>query len=144
MHSWTILVHRWATGKHRLTSLTMAQTRGKPSPFPLIVHFMPGHETNTQMSFLKLKFPKLRFLQLWGPITLCVDLWLKWGLKQSCSLRWKFTNDMSHATWTQGNWGDSWLLMVKNQIGNLTHGPSFGHNLCFKCPNESCEPILDI
>ncbi len=26
----------------------------------------------------------------------------------------------------------------------LTPGPSFGHNLCVKCPNGSCEPILDI
>jgi hypothetical protein len=23
-------------------------------------------------------------------------------------------------------------------------GPSFGHNLCFRCPNEQYEPILDI
>ncbi len=34
--------------------------------------------------------------------------------------------------------------MVGNKIGNLTPNPSFGHNLCFKCPNGSCEPILDI
>ncbi len=34
--------------------------------------------------------------------------------------------------------------MVESQIGNLTPGPSFGHNLCLKCPNGSCEPILDI
>jgi len=27
---------------------------------------------------------------------------------------------------------------------SLTPDPSFGHNLCFKCPNEECEPILDI
>jgi hypothetical protein len=26
----------------------------------------------------------------------------------------------------------------------LTPGPSFGHNLCFKCPNGSCKPILNI
>jgi hypothetical protein len=26
----------------------------------------------------------------------------------------------------------------------LTPGPSFGHNLCFRCPNEQCEPISDI
>ncbi len=25
-----------------------------------------------------------------------------------------------------------------------TPGPSFGHNLCFKCPNGSCEPISNI
>jgi hypothetical protein len=51
---------------------------------------------------------------------------------------------MSHAIFTQGNWGDSWLLMVKSQIANLTPDPSFGHNLCLKCPNGSWEPILDI
>ncbi len=34
--------------------------------------------------------------------------------------------------------------MVKSQTANLTPNLSFGHNLCFKCPNGSCEPILDI
>jgi hypothetical protein len=37
-----------------------------------------------------------------------------------------------------------WLLVVDSQIDNLTFDPSFGHNLCFKYPNGSCEPILDI
>jgi hypothetical protein len=40
--------------------------------------------------------------------------------------------------------GDSWLLMVGSQIDDLTSDPSFCHNLCFRCPNESCEPILNI
>ncbi len=48
----------------------------------------------------------------------------------------KFSNFMWHATYTQGNRGDSRLLVVGS--------PSFGHNLCFKCPNGSCNPILDI
>jgi hypothetical protein len=39
---------------------------------------------------------------------------------------------------------DSRLLMVGNQTANLTPGLSFGHNLCFKCPNGQHEPILDI
>jgi hypothetical protein len=34
--------------------------------------------------------------------------------------------------------------MVGSQIDSLTSGLSFGHNLFFKCPNEQCEPILDI
>jgi len=51
---------------------------------------------------------------------------------------------MLHATYTQGNWGDSGLLVVGSQIANLIIGPSFGYNLCVKCLNESCEPILDI
>jgi hypothetical protein len=51
---------------------------------------------------------------------------------------------MSHTTCTWGNRGDSWLLMVGSQTTNLTLNPSFGHNLCFKCLNGSCKPILDI
>jgi hypothetical protein len=34
--------------------------------------------------------------------------------------------------------------MIKNQIDILTPGFSFGHNLCCKYSNGSCEPILDI
>jgi hypothetical protein len=51
---------------------------------------------------------------------------------------------MSHTTWTQGNWVDSRLLVVRSQTANLTPDPSFSHNLWFRCPNGSCEPILDI
>jgi hypothetical protein len=51
---------------------------------------------------------------------------------------------MWHATCTQGNRVDCRLLMVGNQIANLTPDLSFEHNLCFRCPNGSCEPILDI
>jgi hypothetical protein len=58
--------------------------------------------------------------------------------------RQELFNDMSHATYTQENWVDSQLLMVRSQIANLTPDLSFGHNLCFRCPNGSCEPILDI
>jgi hypothetical protein len=90
------------------------------------------------------KFPKLGLSQLWRPITLCSDLQLKWGIKQSCSPCWELSNNMWHATCTQVNRGDSWLLVVGNQIANLTPGPSFGHNLCFNYPNGSCKPILDI
>jgi len=34
--------------------------------------------------------------------------------------------------------------VVGSQIANLIIDPSFGHILCFKYPNESCEPTLDI
>jgi hypothetical protein len=34
--------------------------------------------------------------------------------------------------------------MVRSQTTNLTPGPSFDHNLCFRCPNGQCEPISDI
>jgi hypothetical protein len=90
------------------------------------------------------KFSKLGLTQLWGPITLCSNLWLKWGLKKSYSPCRELSNDMWHANCMQGNQGDSRILMVKSQIVNLIIGPSFGHNLCFIHPNGSYEPILDI
>jgi hypothetical protein len=45
---------------------------------------------------------------------------------------------------SQGNRVNSWLLVVRNQTANLTPSPSFAHNLCFKCLNGQCKPILDI
>jgi len=90
------------------------------------------------------KFSKLRLPWLWGPITLCADLWLRWGLKKSCIPRWYLSNGMSHATCTQGNWVNSWLLMVRSQTVNLIPDFFLGHNLCFRYPNGWCEPILDI
>jgi hypothetical protein len=90
------------------------------------------------------KFPKLGLLRLCGHITLCANLWLKWSLKKSCNPCQKLSNDMSHTTCTEGNWSDSRLLVVGSKIANLTPDPSFGHNLCLKCSNGSCELILDI
>jgi len=65
-------------------------------------------------------------------------------LKQSCSPCRELFNDMLHATCTQGNRVDSWLLVVEIQTANLIPNHFFGHNLCFRCPNGSCEPILNI
>jgi hypothetical protein len=90
------------------------------------------------------KSPKLGLLRLWSPIILRVDLGSRCGLKKSCSPCRELSNGMSHAIYRQVNWVDSRLFLVRSQTGNLTPGPSFGHNLCFRCPNEQCEPILDI
>jgi hypothetical protein len=86
------------------------------------------------------KFPQLGLPQLWGRIILCADLRLWWGLKQRCSLGREISKGMSHVACTQRNQVHSRLLMVESQIVNLT----LGHNLCFRCPNGACEPILDI
>jgi hypothetical protein len=90
------------------------------------------------------KLLKLRFLQLLSFITLHAGLRLKWGPKQNCSPRQELSNGLSNATYTQGNQVNSWFFVVKSQIANLNPSPSFGHNLCFKCPNGSYEPILNI
>jgi hypothetical protein len=80
---------------------------GESIIFPLIVYFVPGHDTNTQMAFCP-GTPKWESRnsqswdspQLWGPITLFVDLQLKWGLKQSYSPYQELSNNMLHATCT--------------------------------------------
>jgi hypothetical protein len=91
-------------------------------------HFIPGLWSGSP------EIRKVRLLQLWGCITLHEDLWLRWGLKQSCSPCQELSKGMLHATYTQGNLGDSWLLMVSL---------SFAHNLCLQCLNGSCEPNLN-
>ena len=90
------------------------------------------------------KFPQLGFMSFWTATIFCLDLRLKWGINQSCSPFQDISNSMSYATFTKGNMVDSWLLVVKSQIGNLIPDLSFGHTLCFRCPNGSCDPILDI
>jgi hypothetical protein len=39
---------------------------------------------------------------------------------------------------------DSRLFVVGSHSASLTLGPSFAHNLCWRCPNGSCEVIFDI
>jgi hypothetical protein len=90
------------------------------------------------------KLPRSRLPRLCKAITLCADLRSGWGLKQSYNPRQELFNGVSHATCTEESWVDSRLLVVESQIVNLTPDLSFGHNLCFRCPNGSCEPILDI
>jgi len=88
--------------------------------------------------------PKSRQLGLpglWSPITLRVDLGSKCGPKQSCSSRREISNSMWHVICSQVNRVDSRLFLVGSQTCSLTPGPSFGHNLCFRYPNEQCEPI---
>jgi hypothetical protein len=78
------------------------------------------------------KFSELGLLQLWGRITFCANLRLKCNLKQSCNPRRGLSNSMLYTTCTQGNRGDSWLLVIGSQIANLISDLSFDHNLCFR------------
>ncbi len=97
---------------------------------------------DSQVGVPKLHQPKLP--QLWGRITSSVDFRSQCSLKQSCNPRRDLFNGMSQVAFTQENRVDSRLLVVRSQNANLTPDLSFAHNLCFRCPNEQCEPILDI
>jgi len=74
------------------------------------------------------KLPKLGLSWLWGPIISRANLRLRWGLKQNCSPCRDISNSMWHDTCTQVDRIESWLLVVKSQIINLTPDLSFGHN----------------
>ncbi len=91
-----------------------------------------------------LKMSRFGLSRLWELITLSSYLWLGWGLKQTYSFPQEFYKGVFHSTCTHQDQVDSRLLVVGSQIANLTPGPSFDHNLCYKCPNGSCEVILDI
>ncbi len=101
-------------------------------------HFLPGLPSWSP------EIPKIKTPTNLEAHNFFLDLRSKWSLKQSCSPRQELSNKMWHATCTQGNQGNSRLLMVGSQIGNWTLGLSFGHNSCLKNLNGSCEPISDI
>jgi hypothetical protein len=131
---------------------TTGNTDTQDSPRPRLgVYSAPLHGGYIQMAFLSRdsrmgvsKSPQPELLQLWSPITLRADLRSRCRLKQSCSFRRDLSNGMSHVVYSQVNQVDSRLFLVGSQIDNLTPGPSFGYNLCFRCLNEQCEPILEI
>jgi len=123
---------------------------GEATTFPHIVYYVPlcGTHPNgflfwdSQGGVLKLSqfgLPGLCMI-----ITLCSDLRLKWGLKQTYNFPWELSNSVPHFTYTHRGRVNSWPLVVSNQIANLTLGPSFCHNLCCQCPNGPCETIFDI
>jgi hypothetical protein len=82
--------------------------------------------------------------QLCATITSRSDLWSGQGLKQTCISRWEFSNGVSQATCTHRKRVGSQLFVVESQIASLTPNLSFCLNLCYRCPNGSCEPISDI
>jgi hypothetical protein len=138
VHSCSTFGAQTSHGQTRTHKIHHGMDLGEATTFPLIVFYVLGHEANTQMSFCpgtpKLgvsKFPKLGLPQLWRPTTSFQNLQLRWGLQQSCSPLQELFKGMSHATCTQINWGNSQVLVVGSQIGNLTPDLSFGHNLCF-------------
>ncbi len=151
MHRWNIFGAWTSHGQTRTHKTHHGLDLGEATTFSLIVFFYAWPWDNYPNVILSqdsqvevLKFPKLGLSRFWRPIILCVDLWLRWCLNKIRSPCRIVFNDMWHTTYTQGNWGDSWFLMVNSQIDNLTFDLSFGHNVCFKYPNGSCEPISDI
>jgi hypothetical protein len=91
-----------------------------------------------------LKLSRVGLPGLWALISPGPDLRLEWGLNQSFSSPRQLSNAPSNSFCKRWEEVDSRLLVVGSQTANLTPGPSFAHNLGCRCPNGSCEAILDI
>ncbi len=91
-----------------------------------------------------LKLSRFGLLRLWAIITPRPDLRSGRGLNQSCRFPRELSNALSHSLIARQDRGDSRLLVVGSQTASLTLGPSFAHNLGYRCRNDSCEVILDI
>jgi hypothetical protein len=90
------------------------------------------------------KLSRVELPELWTLISLVSNLRLEWGLNQSCSSPRELSNAPSHSFCRRREEVDSRLLVVGSQTANLTPSPSFAHNLGCRCPNGSCEAILNI
>jgi hypothetical protein len=149
-----MLEHLWCWDKPRVTS----ESQDSPRPGLRGSHHLPPYSilyTSPRglhpNGFLSrdsrrqvLKLPRLEFPRLCCAITSCSDLQSWWGMKQSCRSHRALSNGVLHTTCTHGGRVDSWHFVVGNQTASLIPDLSFCHNLCCKCPNGSCEPILDI
>jgi hypothetical protein len=78
---------------------------------------------------------------LWELITPNCEVWSRRGLNQTYSLRRDFSNDVSHSQFGGREEVDSQLLVVGSQLAS---GPSFAHNLGYRCSNDQCEAIFYI
>ncbi len=82
--------------------------------------------------------------RLWELITPDCEVWSRRGLNQTCSPRRDLSNDVLHSQFEGPKEVDSRLFVVGSQTCNLTPGPSFAHNLGYKCPNGQGEAIFVI
>jgi hypothetical protein len=90
------------------------------------------------------KLSRFGLLGLWDIIASRPNLWSGRGLNQTFSPIRELSNAVLHSHTAHRERVDSRLLVVGSQIANLTPGPSFAHNLGFRCPNDQCEAISDI
>jgi hypothetical protein len=118
------------------------------SPYSILCvtppHLHPNGSFSRDSQSGVLKLSRFGLPGLWAFITSCSDLRLGWGLKQTCNFLRKLSKGVSHSTCTHRDRVDSRLLVVGSQTASLTPSLSFDHNLCCRCPNGSCEAILDI
>jgi hypothetical protein len=126
----------------------MARTQRKSPPSPLIVFsaaLRGGYIQNGSFSRDSQggvpKLSRFRLLGFWAFITSRPELGSGRGLNESCSSPRELSNAMSHSCCKRREEVDSRLLVVGSQTASLTSGPSFAHNLGYRCPNGQFNSI---
>jgi hypothetical protein len=107
-------------------SVTLGGTHARMSLFP----GTPGLESRNCPETVPGGVPGL-----WELITPNCGVRLRRGPDQTCSPRRDLFNDISHSRFGGREEVDSRLLVVGSQTASLTPGPSFAHNLGYRCPN---------
>jgi hypothetical protein len=120
---------------HIVYSATLRRTHIQKALFPGTPKLESRNPTKCPGSWLPV---------LWEVIAPRPDLGSQGGLNQSCSPRQDLSNNISHSRIKHREQVDSRLLVVGSQTANLTPGPSFAHNLGYRCPNRESEGIFDI
>jgi hypothetical protein len=149
VHSLSTFGARTNHGQLKHIRLTTAQTWGKPSPSPLYYTLQLSMGATSKWLFVpRLPSGSPNIPIIGTPTTLRAYNFLcmppiAMKSKQSYISCWELSNGMLHIACMPKNLVDSWHLMVGTQIANLTPDLSFGHNLCFRCLNGQCKPILD-
>ncbi len=149
--------HPWVLGQATGTSdhkTHHGPNSGDATTIPHIVYSATLRRTHIQMAQIpgtpKLesrnptKCPGSRLPGLWKVIAPRPDLGSRRGLNRCCSPCRDLSNDVSHCQIGLRERVDSRLLVVGSQTASLTLGPSFAHNLSYRCPNRKCEIIFDI
>jgi hypothetical protein len=109
---------------------------------PPRLHPNGSFSRDSQVGVLKLS--RVRVPGLWTLIVPRPELGSERGLNQSCSSRQELSNAVLYSLRQRREEVDSRLFVVGSQTDSLTLGPSFAHNLGYRCPNGQCEAILGI
>jgi hypothetical protein len=138
---WTHLTHHGPNSGEATTFPHIVFSAARGGGYIQMAHFLgtPKSESRNCPEIVP-----IRVLRLWELITPDYRVLSRQGLNQSCSPRQDLFKPVSHSQFGCREDVDSRLLVVGSQTGSLTPGPSFAHNLGYRCPNDQCEAIFDI
>ncbi len=147
---WSTLGARTSHGQLWIHKTHHGPDSRKPPPSPIQYSLrLPAAPTFEWLFVPRLLRWNLETIPVWTPGTLeahnsQLKPPIEMRFEANCSSPQELFNGVSQSTCTHRDRVDSRLLVVGSQTGSLNPDPSFDHNLCCRCPNGSCEAILNI